>query len=86
MLKECTKQFPDDLVLLKTWYQEDLNTVPSVYILRPISTVYHNFNNKVPAIQSLDHAKVTFMVKVILCDFCVCLNCQINVGIMNFVA
>ena len=53
MLKECTKQFKSDYELLAKWYKEDTNTVPSVFILQPISTIYHNFNNKVNHLQQL---------------------------------
>lgn len=47
MLKGCSTDLPDDVALLDKWYQKDENTVPAVYILRPISSIYYNFNNKV---------------------------------------
>ena len=41
------KDNTEDATLLDTWFKKDSNTIPPVYILQPISTVYINFNNKV---------------------------------------
>ncbi len=36
----------EDANLLKLWYQLDTNSVPNLYILQPISSIYKNFTNK----------------------------------------
>ncbi|CAL1545368.1 unnamed protein product [Lymnaea stagnalis] len=46
MLRDCTKQNPEDLKLLDDWYKRDDNYVPAVYVLQPISSIFTNFNNK----------------------------------------
>ncbi|KAL8578635.1 hypothetical protein ACOMHN_007093 [Nucella lapillus] len=46
LLRGCVKTFPDEVDLLDTWYKEDLNSVPPVYVLQPISSNFTNFNNK----------------------------------------
>lgn len=37
----------ENLEILDTWYIEDLNSIPSQFILQPISSILINFNNKV---------------------------------------
>ena len=32
--------------LLKTWYKLDTNSVPNLYVLQPVSSIYKNFTNK----------------------------------------
>lgn len=32
--------------LLKLWYKLDSNSVPNVYVLQPVSSIYKNFTNK----------------------------------------
>ncbi len=36
----------EDANLLKLWYQLDSNSVPNVYVLQPVSSIYKNFTNK----------------------------------------
>ncbi len=36
----------EDASLLKLWYQLDSNSVPNVYVLQPVSSIYKNFTNK----------------------------------------
>ena len=33
--------------LVEEWYRKDMNAVPAVYILQPISSKIHNYNNMV---------------------------------------
>lgn len=47
LLRECAKNVQDELELLDAWYKKDMNTVPPVYVLQPISSILSNFNNKV---------------------------------------
>lgn len=47
LLRECAKNIQDELELLDAWYKKDMNTVPPVYVLQPISSILSNFNNKV---------------------------------------
>lgn len=47
MLREVIKEVPSDVEILDTWYKKDLNAVPAVYVLQPISSILTNFNNKV---------------------------------------
>jgi hypothetical protein len=35
-----------DSNLLKMWYKLDTNSVPNVYVLQPVSSIYKNFTNK----------------------------------------
>ncbi|XP_023244232.1 NACHT and WD repeat domain-containing protein 2-like [Centruroides sculpturatus] len=46
-----------DNTLLSTWYQEDTNAIPSVFVLQPISSILPNFNNKrMPQLQAQDQS------------------------------
>jgi hypothetical protein len=36
----------EDANLLRLWYKLDSNSVPNVYVLQPVSTIYKNFTNK----------------------------------------
>lgn len=36
----------EDSNLLKLWYKLDSNSVPNVYVLQPVSSIYKNFTNK----------------------------------------
>ena len=36
----------EDGNLLKLWYKLDTNSVPNVYVLQPVSSIYKNFTNK----------------------------------------
>jgi len=47
VLKSPDGTVSDDARLLAQWYQRDLNAVPPVYALQPISSILTNFNNKV---------------------------------------
>jgi len=47
MLRVVIEDDHSDISLLDQWYLKDLNAVPPVYILQPISTILTNFNNKV---------------------------------------
>ncbi|KAG1650116.1 NACHT and WD repeat domain-containing protein 2 [Nymphon striatum] len=43
--------------LLETWYKEDTNADPNVFVLQPISSILINFNNKrVPKLQARDQS------------------------------
>uniref|UniRef100_A0A915AE07 Uncharacterized protein n=1 Tax=Parascaris univalens TaxID=6257 RepID=A0A915AE07_PARUN len=46
MLKRALRDEHEDTSLLDTWYIEDANAVPSLFILQPISSILVNFNNK----------------------------------------
>ena len=46
-LRETLNAMGTDTILLDTWYRKDVNAVPAVYILQPISSILVNFNNKV---------------------------------------
>lgn len=35
-----------DANLLKLWYKLDANSVPNVFVLQPVSSIYKNFTNK----------------------------------------
>ncbi|KAI1720798.1 NACHT domain-containing protein [Ditylenchus destructor] len=56
VLKRILKeQQQADVSVLDTWYIEDLNAVPSQFILQPISSILVNFNNKrIPKLQEQD--------------------------------
>lgn len=55
LLKRTLKEQQDDIQVLDTWYIEDLNAVPSQFILQPISSILVNFNNKrIPKLQEQD--------------------------------
>ena len=36
----------EDGNLLKLWYRLDSNSVPNLYVLQPVSSIYKNFTNK----------------------------------------
>jgi len=36
----------EDGNLLKLWYKLDSNSVPNLYVLQPVSSIYKNFTNK----------------------------------------
>jgi hypothetical protein len=36
----------EDANLLKLWYKLDSNSVPNLYVLQPVSSIYKNFTNK----------------------------------------
>jgi hypothetical protein len=36
----------EDADLLRLWYKLDSNSVPNLYVLQPVSTIYKNFTNK----------------------------------------
>ena len=37
---------PDEADLLRLWYKIDSNSVPNMYMLQPISSIYRHFTNK----------------------------------------
>lgn len=37
---------PTTLQLVKDWYRKDLNSVPPVYILQPITSKFHHFDDE----------------------------------------
>lgn len=43
---DALKSYPEDVNLLETWYKLDLNSLPSVFILQPVSSIFKNFTNK----------------------------------------
>uniref|UniRef100_A0A8R1E377 NACHT domain-containing protein n=2 Tax=Caenorhabditis japonica TaxID=281687 RepID=A0A8R1E377_CAEJA len=47
MLKRTLKEENEDITLLDSWYIEDSNSVPPMFVLQPISSILVNFNNKV---------------------------------------
>uniref|UniRef100_T1J835 NACHT domain-containing protein n=1 Tax=Strigamia maritima TaxID=126957 RepID=T1J835_STRMM len=56
-LRQALVSAGTDVSLLDTWYKEDANSVPSVYILQPISSILINFSNKrTPKLQAQDQA------------------------------
>ncbi|VDM45229.1 unnamed protein product [Toxocara canis] len=57
MLKRALRDEHEDTSLLDTWYIEDANAVPALFILQPISSILVNFNNKrIPKLQKQDAA------------------------------
>ncbi|XP_076319840.1 NACHT and WD repeat domain-containing protein 2 isoform X1 [Tachypleus tridentatus] len=57
LLRDALVSIGTDVSLLDKWYQEDTNSVPSEYVLQPISSILFNFNNKrVPKLQAQDQA------------------------------
>ncbi|CAB3397348.1 unnamed protein product [Caenorhabditis bovis] len=55
MLKRTLKEENEDVTLLETWYIEDTNSVPAMFMLQPISSILVNFNNKrIPKLQEQD--------------------------------
>lgn len=47
LLKRTLREEHEDISLLENWYIEDSNSVPSMFVLQPISSILVNFNNKV---------------------------------------
>ena len=47
MLRDVVKDVPPEVELMDTWYKQDSNAVPPVYILQPISSIFTNYNAKV---------------------------------------
>ncbi|CAI5452798.1 unnamed protein product [Caenorhabditis angaria] len=55
MLKRTLKEEHEDVTVLETWYIEDTNSVPPMFVLQPISSILVNFNNKrIPKLQEQD--------------------------------
>ncbi|KAH7701155.1 Protein T05C3.2 [Aphelenchoides avenae] len=55
VLKRILKEQHEDISVMELWYIEDLNAVPSTFILQPISSILVNFNNKrIPKLQEAD--------------------------------
>lgn len=46
LIIKILKDEPDDIKLLQTWYKLDSNSIPAVYVLQPVSSVFKNFTNK----------------------------------------
>jgi hypothetical protein len=46
LIIKILKDEPDDIRLLQTWYKLDSNSIPAVYVLQPVSSVFKNFTNK----------------------------------------
>ncbi|CAI4228678.1 unnamed protein product [Auanema sp. JU1783] len=58
LLLDISKEDNEDVSLLETWYIEDQNAVPSLFVLQAISSILINFNNKrMPKLQEEDAQK-----------------------------
>ena len=46
MIINVLKDQQNDVELLLTWYKLDRNSLPHVFVLQPVSSIYKNFTNK----------------------------------------
>ncbi|ULT89955.1 hypothetical protein L3Y34_008385 [Caenorhabditis briggsae] len=55
LLKRTLREEHEDISLLDSWYIEDTNSVPPMFVLQQISSILVNFNNKrIPKLQEQD--------------------------------
>lgn len=76
----------EDLAVFDTWYKEDINAVPPVFVLQQISSIIPSFKSKVVHFKLIlqDYLCSCTLIIIFLHELIFCLRCKLLHDAYNF--